>query len=50
MVSDASVALLFLSYLLAPLLLLFVWWLAGWFRRKVLKKGETEDEAGEADA
>lgn len=47
MVSDQAVAILFLVYLVLPVVAFFLWWLAGWFRRKVFKKGGEPSESEE---
>lgn len=47
---EQVMALVFLGYLLVPVLFLFVWWLVGWVRRKLSKKGEDLGESRESES
>ena len=50
MASDQTVAIWFLVYLALPVIAFFFWWLAGWVRRKILKKGGEEADAERSES
>lgn len=50
MVSENQIAWIFLGYLLVPIVLLFLWWLAGWVYRKVFRKRGGEEQGVEGES
>lgn len=49
MVSQTAVAWAFLGYLLAPVVILFLFWLAGWIRRRFFHAGEEAADDRESE-
>lgn len=47
---DQQVALIFLGYLLVPVVLFFLYWFVGFIRRRVLKKGGGDEASNEGEA